>query len=175
MTSAAPGRRSCKIQRVHPLVEQLGLIAHDEGGYFAQGFRSAATVTTPAGERHLMDTIYYLLTSDSPLGCLHRNRSDITHFLHLGGPVTYLTVSPEGELTETVMGTDLAAGQVLKMTVAGGHWKTSFLAPGVEECLISEAVVPAFDYADRELATVAVVEAEHPRLLERLRPYIHAP
>jgi predicted cupin superfamily sugar epimerase len=158
---------------VHPLVAQLGLIAHDEGGWFAQGWRAAATVRTAAGERHLMDTIYYLLTSQSPLGCLHRNRSDITHFLHLGGPVTYLTVSPEGELTEVVMGTDLAAGQVLKMTVPGGWWKTSFLAPGVAECLISEAVVPAFDYADRELATVAGIEAEHPRLLERLRPYIH--
>ena len=72
------------------------------------------------------------------------------------------------------MGTDLAAGQVLKMTVPGGWWKASFLAPGVPECLISEAVVPAFDYADRELATVELVEAEHPRLLERLRPYIHA-
>jgi hypothetical protein len=158
---------------MHPLVDRLGLTAHDEGGFFAQGYRSAATVATPAGERHLMDTIYYLLTSDSPLGCLHRNRSDITHFLHLGGPVTYLTVAPTGELTEVVMGSDLARGEMLKMTVPGGHWKTSFLAPGVGECLVSEAVVPAFDYADRELATVEAIAAEHPRLLERLRPYIH--
>ncbi|HEV7807304.1 MAG TPA: cupin domain-containing protein [Solirubrobacteraceae bacterium] len=154
------------------LIEQLGLIEHDEGGYFAQGFKSAATVQTPAGERHLMDTIYYLLTSESPLGCLHRNRSDITHFLHLGGPVTYVTVSPDGELSQVVMGTDLDAGQVLKMTVRGGHWKASFLAPEVGECLVSEAVSPAFHYDDRELATLDVIAAEHSELLEHLRPYI---
>jgi len=157
---------------VSRLIEQLGLIEHDEGGWFAQGFKSPATVRTPAGERNLMDTIYYLLTRESALGFLHRNRSDITHFLHLGGPVTYLTVSPEGELSQVVMGPDLDAGQVLKMTVLGGSWKSSFLAPGVAECLVSEAVSPAFHYDDRELATLDVIAAEHPDLLERLRPYI---
>ncbi len=154
------------------LIEQLGLVEHDEGGWFRQGFKSPLTVQTPAGERALMDTILYLLTRASALGVLHRNRSDITHFLHLGGPVTYLTVSPEGQLSQVVMGFDLDAGQVLKMTVPGGHWKTSFLAPGIDECLVSEAVSPAFDPDDRELATLAVVAEEHPGLLERLRPYI---
>ena len=155
------------------LIEQLGLIPHDEGGWFRQGFKSALTVDTDAGERHLMDTIYYLLTSESPLGRLHRNRSDITHFLHLGGPVTYLTVSPEGELSEIVMGSDLDAGQVLKLTVPGGWWKASYLADGVEECLVSEAVAPAFAYEDRELATVAGIADEHPALLGELRSFIH--
>jgi len=159
---------------VSRLIEQLGLIAHDEGGWFRQGFKSAMTVQTPVGERHLMDTIFYLLTSESPLGRLHRNRSDITHFLHLGGPVTYLTVSPDGELSRVVMGADLDAGQVLKMTVPGGWWKTSYLADGVEECLVSEAVVPAFDYEDRELATIEAIAAEHPALLDELRRFIHA-
>ena len=154
------------------LVEQLELIEHDEGGWFRQGYKSALTVQTPAGERALMDTIYYLLTRESALGCLHRNRSDITHFLHVGGPVTYLTVSPEGELSQVVMGFDLDAGEVLKMTVPGGHWKTSFLAPGIAECLVSEVVSPAFAYDDRELATLDVIAGEHPELLERLRPYI---
>ena len=165
-------RRAGRIPRVSRLVEQLGLVAHDEGGWFRQGFKSPLRVDTPAGERHLMDTIYYLLTSESALGCLHRNRSDITHFLHVGGPVTYLTVSPDGQLSEVVMGHDLDAGQVLRMTVPGGWWKTSFLADGVDECLISEAVAPAFHYDDRELATVQRIADEHPHLLERLRPYI---
>jgi len=154
------------------LIEQLELVEHDEGGWFRQGFKSPLTVQTAAGERELMDTIYYLLTRESALGCLHRNRSDITHFLHAGGPVTYLTVSPAGELSPIVMGFDLDAGQVLKMTVPGGHWKTSFLAPGVAECLVSEAVSPAFHPDDRELATLDGIAAEHPDLLERLRPYI---
>ena len=63
---------------MNSLAELLGLEPHDEGGYFRQLYESEQTVATEAGERPLMNTIFYLLTEDSPIGYLHRNRSAIT-------------------------------------------------------------------------------------------------
>jgi len=140
-------------------VQGLGLEPNLEGGYYRQTFESSSTVATAAGERPLM----------------HRNRSDITHLHHHGGPATYLLVSPAGELAEIVVGSDLDAGQVVSFTAPGGWWKTSHvLAPGATDCLISEVVAPGFRYDDHEMASVAGIAAAHPELLGRLRPFILA-
>jgi predicted cupin superfamily sugar epimerase len=148
---------------------RLGLAPNPEGGFFRQTFESAASVATDAGERPLLNSIYYLLTASSPVGHLHRNRSDITHFHHHGGPATYVLVSPGGDRREVVLGSDLAAGQVLSFTAPGGWWKASSIAADVADCLISEAVAPGFRYDDHEMATIDGLAAEHPALLESLR------
>lgn len=155
------------------LVARLGLEPNLEGGFYRQTYESRGVVLTDAGERPLMNSIYYLLTAASPVGHLHLNRSAITHFHHLGGPATYLLVSPAGELVEVILGADLAAGQVPSFTAPGGWWKTShILATGATDCLISEAVTPGFRYDDHEMATAEGFGAQHPHLLEQLRPFI---
>jgi hypothetical protein len=122
-----------------------------------------------------LNTIYYLLTRDSPIGYLHRNRSAITHFHHLGGPSHYLLVSPHGETREVLLGPAPHAGHVVMFTAPGGWWKTSRLPPGVDECLISEAVAPGFRFEDHEMATFGKLAAElgdHRELLAGLRTWI---
>jgi predicted cupin superfamily sugar epimerase len=158
---------------VPALVEALGLAAHDEGGYFRQLYQSDWTVPTAreGSARYGLNTIYYLLTAESPKGHLHRNQSDIVHFFHAGHPLTYFLLSPEGQLSTVVMGPDPAQGHVFQMTVPGGYWKASFLASG-DFGLISEAVCPGFDYRDRTLATPAMVRQEFPQHWEALAPYV---
>jgi len=164
---------SVAIEAATDWVGRLGLEPNLEGGYYRQTFETSSTVTTAVGERPLLNTIYYLLTTGSPVGHLHRNRSDITHLHHHGGPASYLVVSPAGELREVVLGPDLDAGQVVSFTAPGGWWKTSHvLAPGATDCLISEVVAPGFRYEDHEMASVAGIAAVHPELLDRLRPFI---
>ena len=53
-----------------------------------------------------MTSIHYLLTADQPRGRLHRNRSDILHFLIDGGPVEYAIVAPDGALTRVMLGAE---------------------------------------------------------------------
>ena len=156
------------------LQARLGLEAHLEGGFFRQTYESVEEVMTATGLRPMMNSIFYLLTAQSPIGALHRNRSDIAHFHHAGGPATYLLVSPAGEVTEVVLGSDYLAGEVPTFTAPGGCWKTSWIAGpgGGVDCLISEAVVPGFRYDDREMATLEGFAKEHPTLLDRFRPYI---
>ncbi len=137
------------------VVEQLGLEAHVEGGFFKRTYAAGKppTVVTAQGERLLMSSIFYLLTSQSPIGHFHRNRSDIVHYFQLGDPVTYYLLQPDGSLRTVVMGSDLLAGQRLQLTVPGGVWKASRLSEGPHGYgLISEAVSPGFDYADMTLA-----------------------
>jgi len=144
-----------------------------EGGYYRQTFESAGRTSTADGPRPLLNTIFYLLTADSPIGHLHLNRSAITHFHHLGGPSTYVLVAPSGNLEEVVLGPDLAAGHVLSFTCPGGWWKAShILAPGATDCLVSEAVAPGFRYDDHRMATFDEIAAIHPSLIDQLAPLI---
>ncbi len=154
------------------LIATLGLQAHVEGGYFARTFQPdhRPQVATPRGSRYTMTAIHYLLTDDSPIGHWHRNESDIVHFHHLGAPVHYYLLHPDGRLETAVLGPDLAAGQRLQLTVQGGVWKASHLPQG-EYGLISEAVAPGFDYADMALGTRAVLLQQFPQHADVIRAY----
>lgn len=145
------------------LIEALELTEHVEGGYFRRTYQAdhRPTVATDGGERYLMTSIHYLLTQASPVGHFHCNRSDIVHYFHLGDPIRYYLLMPDGRLEIVDMGADVVAGQRLQLTVPGGVWKASRLLDG--PCgygLISEAVSPGFDYADMRLGDrTGLVEA----------------
>jgi predicted cupin superfamily sugar epimerase len=136
------------------VIEALQLEAHVEGGYFRRTFQAdhRAKLELPIGERFTLTSIFYMLTSDSPIGHWHRNRSDIVHYFHLGAPVTYYLLHPDGSLETATLGSDLAAGQLLQLAVRGGVWKASHLPAG-DYGLISEAVAPGFEYEDMTLGT----------------------
>ena len=137
------------------LVSALGLEEHVEGGYFHQTFRSddKYLIETPNGARVTMTSIYYLLTSDSPIGHFHMNCSDIMHYFHLGDPITYYLLYPDGRLENRVLGPDVVNGHELQFAVQGGVWKASRInTEGPHGYgLIGEAVAPGFDYEDMKL------------------------
>jgi uncharacterized protein len=154
------------------VIRALGLEPHVEGGYFKRTFQAdhRAPIDTPAGPRYTMTSIYYLLTSDSPTGHWHLNRSDILHFWHLGAPVEYFMIHPDGTLETAVLGPDLAAGQQLQLVVRGGVWKASHLAGG-DYGLISEAVAPGFEYLDMTLGKREALLAAFPRHAALIEAY----
>ncbi len=153
------------------LISLLELAPHPrEGGYFRRTYESEISVPAFGGQRKLLTSIYYLLTLDSPVGYLHRNRSDIVHYFHLGGACEYVLVSPQGQVSKVVLGSNLLAGQQLQLTVPGGYWKGSRLVEG-EYSLISEAVSPGFDYTDNQLATRRGLEYLSPEAFQGILPW----
>ncbi|ONK16055.1 cupin domain-containing protein [Streptomyces sp. MP131-18] len=154
------------------LARLLELTPHVEGGYYRQLYQSAASMTTFRGPRPYANTIHYLLDARSPTGHLHLNTAHITHFLHSGGPIEYILLSPDGTLHEVVMGTDTHRGQVPVFTCPGGWWKASRLPDDVGHGLISEIVAPGFDFADQSIARPDDVAQAFPQHLERLAPVI---
>lgn len=174
---ATAGKDVATTPTAEQVVEQLGLEAHVEGGFFRRTYAADKhpKVATAYGERLLMSSIFYLLTGQSPIGHFHRNRSDIVHYFHLGDPVTYYLLQPDGSLRTVVMGSDLLAGQRLQLTVPGGVWKASRLAEGPHGYgLISEAVSPGFDYADMTLAECGDLQAQYPEYRELIRELTRA-
>lgn len=129
-------------------VERLGLQPHPEGGWFRRIHTAAASITTPAGERSAASAIHYLLTREQPRSRFHRVRSGILHFLQSGGPVQYACMDALGVYREHLLG--FGAGQQLYLEVPAQTWKASRLAAGAEHALVSEVVIPGFDWADHE-------------------------
>ncbi|RLA43573.1 MAG: cupin domain-containing protein [Gammaproteobacteria bacterium] len=154
------------------IIERLKLAPHPtEGGYFKRTYASSLNIEGTDSRRKILTSIYYMLTSDDPHGYLHKNKSDIIHFHHLGSAIKYLIISPEGKIKEQILGPDIINGQLPQLVVNGGDWKVSQLCSG-EYGLISEAVAPGFEYEDNEIATSELVKLTFPDLASRLDKYI---
>ena len=165
-------------QTIKPSAEQvakaLNLSGHVEGGFFRRTYQADdhAKVSTEKGERFILTSIFYMLTSQSPIGHFHLNKSDIVHYYHMGDPIRYTLIYPDGKLEQVIMGSDVTKGELLQLTVKGGIWKSSELLTGDHGYgLISEAVSPGFDYADMTLGTNELLQEKFPQhweLIERL-------
>jgi len=118
--------------------------------------------------RNASTSIFYLLTPSTPIGHFHRNKGRTVHTMH-HGRARYVIIhsdrpDSEGkcEVETFVVGRDLKKGEKLQWIVDGGKFKASFLLPtekgeagGVDcaecgGCLISETVVPGFEYKDHD-------------------------
>ncbi|GAB7366764.1 hypothetical protein MBLNU230_g0718t1 [Neophaeotheca triangularis] len=161
---------------IQSLITSLSLTPHIEGGYFVETDRDpqrvpnpfttdASNSSSPSSTRAASTSIHYLLTPASPLGHFHSNRARTVHTLHKGRG-RYVLIHPpwtqaDGRTrVETfLVGQDVAAGEKLQWVVEGGVWKATFLLPdeaGIEGSgsgeglLISETVVPGFEYEDHD-------------------------
>lgn len=127
--------------------------------------------------RNASTTIYYLITPGSPQGNFHRNRARTVHTLHRGRGRYVLihadeAVGGEKRVESFVVGLDVAKGEKPQWIVEGGKYKASFLLPDVAEegdedkgsdaaggwLLISETVVPGFEFFDHDFLTKSGLE-----------------
>lgn len=154
-------------------IDQLSLVAHIEGGYFAEIHRSYEEINTlrEGSTRSMMTSIYYMLTDDRPIDHLHQNKSDIMHYFHAGSSITYILVDLEGKLHKVKLGLDLSKGEIPQLLVPGGYWKAAILEAG-EYGLLGEAVAPGFDYRDMTIAKQDNIQKQFPHLWNELTMYI---
>ena len=157
------------LQTVEEIISTLALEPHVEGGYFKRTYTSSIELATKEGVRQTLSSIYYLLSAQARIGHWHKNRSDIMHYFHAGSALTYYLISPEGELTTSILSNDLTVGQP-QLLVPGGYWKATVLEQG-QYGLLSEAVTPSFDFEDMDLACAEELSAlfpQHHALIQRL-------
>ncbi|GES61131.1 DUF985 domain protein [Aspergillus terreus] len=167
------GNPTTESPSVQKLIRSLELEPHPEGGYFAETDRDKQKVAltsredvravqsdgsaSPDNKRHLSTSIFYCLTPRSPIGAFHRNRSKTVHTLHRGRGM-YVTLTPKDDgvdIDTFAVGHDVAKGEKLQWVVDGGSYKASFLLPDDDDpsssvLLISETVVPGFDFNDHD-------------------------
>ena len=101
------------------VISTLNLEPHVEGGYLRRTYQAdhRALIETVGGSRCLMTSIYYLLTTESPVGQFHLNQADILHYYHAGDAIQYSLIYPNGTLETVVMGGDIIAGECLLLHV----------------------------------------------------------
>ncbi|KEQ74574.1 hypothetical protein M436DRAFT_43545 [Aureobasidium namibiae CBS 147.97] len=138
------------------------------------------TSTGAEKTRNASTSIHYLLTPESPMGAFHRNRGRTIHTLHRGrGRYVIIhadQVMPEydshsgmrakARVETFIVGQNVEKGERLQWIVDGGKYKSSFLLPlGGEDAadngglLISETVVPGFEYSDHDFMRIERLEA----------------
>ena len=154
------------------VIELLNLESHFEGGYFRQSFKAEhrEMLMTIRGERTSMTAIYYMLTNDNSIDHFHTKFSDGIEFYHMGAPITYHMIDPDGRYQKVVLGPDIKNGQQLQLAVAGGTFKAAELVSG-EFGLVSEAVAPGWELED--MVDISASEMlsrfpQHRAVIERL-------
>ncbi|MCJ1401026.1 hypothetical protein MMC11_004238 [Xylographa trunciseda] len=172
---------------IQNLISKLNLQAHLEGGYFVETDRDPLRVPNPFradnsyrtdpssnsnqddSTRSASTTIYYLLTPKNPTGVFHRNKARTMHTLHKGrGRYVIIHadqtgIGPTATVETFVVGHNIDKGERLQWLVEGGKYKASFLLPDSEDgnesegLLISETVVPGFEFQDHDFLPATVL------------------
>jgi predicted cupin superfamily sugar epimerase len=136
------------------LIEQLGLMAHPEGGWYRETWRGEAG---PDGRASGTAIIFLLRAGEAS----HWHTVDAAELWlwQAGDPVELrLAAGDEGPVRSVMLGADIAEGQQLQGLVAPGEWQAAWpvvmvgggLIHGYS--LVSCVVVPGFDFAGFRLA-----------------------
>jgi hypothetical protein len=133
-------------ERINELIQSLGLLAHPEGGYYKETYRSIETLD---GEQSLMTSILFLLTSENASN-FHRIQSDEHWYFHEGSPLIVHVIGENGH-EQKLLGLNLSAGHSPYHLVK----KQDIFGSEVQEedsyALVSCAVAPGFMFRDFEL------------------------
>ena len=148
------------------LIAAYGLEPHPEGGYFRQTYRSRETMTTRGGAERPISTGILFLLPEGDKSRLHRIKSDELWHYHLGGPLRLTQISPEGKVSDFILGPDHAKGHLLQHSVPARFWFGAQPEPGAAFCLVGCTVAPGFDFADFDLGARSTLLARFPNASE---------
>jgi predicted cupin superfamily sugar epimerase len=152
------------------IVQKLGLLAHPEGGFYKETYRSSCSMTTDQNtSRNISTAIYFLLENDN-ISLFHRIQSDELWFFHQGEPLEIVFIK-DGVLNTIILGNSFDNGEVPQATIPANIWFASSVKDQKGYSLVSCTVAPGFDFADFELATRATLLHEFPHLKETIQKY----
>jgi predicted cupin superfamily sugar epimerase len=154
--------------RIEYLIKTLHMLPHPEGGYYSEVYRSELPVTTPNGERNLMTSIYFLLTSKD-VSRFHVIASDELWFHHEGSDLTVHLLDEKGH-TALKLGSKEASSRPQQLVRAGKIFGSTVDTPE-SYALVSCAVAPGFDFRDFKLfdrAELVSMFPEYDAIISRL-------
>ncbi|MDL2283810.1 cupin domain-containing protein [Oxalobacter sp. OttesenSCG-928-P03] len=144
------------------IVSRYQLQTHPEGGFYAETYRSSAVIPHQClpdgftGDRNVSTAILYLLL-ENDFSALHRIRQDEAWHFYLGGALQLVMISPEGILSEIILGQDVTAGEYVQYVVPAGYWFGARPVAGAGFSFLGCTVAPGFDFEDFELGVRATL------------------
>jgi uncharacterized protein len=157
-------------------IDKLKLIAHPEGGYYRETYRSELTIAREAlppqftGARLASTAIYFLLEGEN-FSAFHRLRSDELWHFYAGSSISVHVIEPDGSHSQIRVGSNPEDGDVLQAAVKAGRWFASRVRDPRSFALAGCTVAPGFDFADFELgkrSELIRLYPQHRKLIEQL-------
>jgi predicted cupin superfamily sugar epimerase len=139
---------------VQELIQTHGLIAHPEGGFFKETYRSEFSTG-----------IFYLL-SKGHKSSFHRIKSDEMWHFYAGDSLTVVELTQAGALKETRLDKNN-----VQYVVPAGVWFGAYLENDSDYAFVGCTVAPAFHYEDFELAQkdeFLATYPQHARMIHQL-------
>ena len=149
-------------------IRSLEMLAHPEGGFYKEVFRSQLEVEVPQGKRAAATSIYYLLRSGE-FSAFHRIKSDETWYYHAGDTMEILVIGADGKLSRNRVGIDPGNGSNPQFTVPANLWFAA--RPLGDYSLVGCSVAPGFDFKDFEMAEREVLLRAFPHLTEVINEF----
>lgn len=138
------------------VIDILGLEPHPEGGFYRETYRSPHSTA-----------IYFLLTPGN-FSALHRIRSDELWHFYSGDPLTIVEILGDGSVKRTILGNDMAKGEVPQYAVNANTWFGSYLNEGGSFGLVGCTVSPVFEFKDLELGKREALLKEFPKAAQTI-------
>lgn len=137
-------------------ITQLGLLAHPEGGYYKETYRSSEIISATAlpdrfgGDRYFSTAIYFLLRSEDR-SVFHRIKSDELWHFHQGSTLL-IYVLTDHEMKIFKLGSDPEKGESLQVVIPANCWFGAHVEQQNSFSLCGCTVAPGFDFRDFEMA-----------------------
>jgi predicted cupin superfamily sugar epimerase len=144
--------------RPSELIQALSLQPHPEGGWYAETWRSPATVQHPDGRRRPASTCIHFLLDAGDFSAWHTVRSEEIWFFHAGQPLELHLLGPSGH-TRTLLSDQVLAGHAPHAVVPAGQLQA---ARSTGWTLVSCVVAPGFDFADFAMPGREQLLRDHP-------------
>lgn len=157
-------------------IDQLGLQAHPEGGYFYESYRSSETIEQKhlperyGGDRHYASAIYFLL-QEYDFSAFHKLLSDEIWHYYAGDALNIYLFNRNNQLETYTLGKNLNKGEKMQILIPHGHWFAAEVTEKTGYCLAGCTTSPAFEYEDLEIGhrkQLISMFPEYAKLIERL-------
>lgn len=149
------------------LISELNLLAHPEGGFYKETYRSEEIILEKhlpekfEGNRNYCTSIYFLLKSDD-FSAFHKINQDENWYFHEGSSLTIHQISTEGIYSKTILGSDISKGEVFQHTVPKNYWFGATVNNANTYSLVGCSVAPGFDFRDFILADKNELQKKFP-------------
>lgn len=155
------------MSQAEKIIQQLKLTRHPEGGYFRETYRSqekyeSLNESKQKNSRNYSTCIYFLLRSDD-FSAFHKIKQDEIWHFYKGSPIRLHVLSPEGSLSEYIIGNNLTNGEHPQWVVPANHWFAAEVINTGDFSLVGCTVAPGFEFDDFELANKNELKRHFPK------------
>lgn len=152
------------------IIDELGLQAHPEGGFYKEVYRSDSNVhsMTVAAQRSALTCIYFLLIKGQ-CSRFHQVRHDEVWNFYLGDPLKLIDIDIDTDVNNTDA-QEIILGNydkhiISQYVIKAHHWQAA--EPMGEYALVGCSVAPGFDFNDFSFLSptqTATMQQNHPKL-----------